>query len=60
MVQQRETTTQNHEMAKFMAQIAEGLGAIDGVPSEGFAKVTIKARLTNSFPRKETKTKRVW
>jgi hypothetical protein len=47
-------------MAKFMAQIAEGLGAIDGVPSEGFAKVTIKARLTNSFPRKETKTKRVW
>jgi uncharacterized protein YfdQ (DUF2303 family) len=60
VVQQRETTTQNHEMAKFMAQIMEGLGAINGVPSEGFAKVTIRARLPNFFTRKETKTKRVW
>lgn len=60
MVQQRETMTQDHEMAKLMARIMEGLGAINSAPNEGFAKVTIKAKLPNSFARKETKTKRVW
>jgi len=35
------------------------LGAIGNVPSGGFAKVTIKARLPNSFAGKKTKTKQV-
>jgi hypothetical protein len=35
------------------------LGVIDIVPSGGFAKVAMKAKLLNSFARKETKTKRV-
>ncbi len=60
MVQQGETIAHNHEKTKLMGQITEGLGAINGVPSGGFAKVTIKARLLDSFARKETKTKRVW
>jgi hypothetical protein len=46
--------SQNNEIAKFMGQIAEGLGVI-GAPSGGFAKVAIKARLWNSFTGKETK-----
>jgi len=59
MVQQGETTMQNHETTKFTGQIAKGLGAIGGAPSGGHAKVSIKARLLDSFARKETKTKRV-
>ncbi len=51
---------QDNEMAKLMARITEGLGVIDSALGEGFAKVTIKTRLPNSFARKETKTKRVW
>ncbi len=50
---------QNHKTTKFMGRITERLGAIGGAPSGGFAKVTIKARLLDSFGRKETKTKRV-
>jgi hypothetical protein len=42
-----------------MNRIVEGLGAIGITPSGGFANATIKARLPNSFARKETKTKRV-
>jgi hypothetical protein len=42
-----------------MGQIVEGWGIIGGAPSEGFAKVAIKARLPNSFDGKETKTKKV-
>ncbi len=37
--------------------IVEGLGTINIAPSAGFAKVTIKARLLDSFVGKETKTK---
>ncbi len=59
MVQEGETTTENHKMAKLMGQIAEGLGVIDGVLNGGSTKVTIKARLLDSFAWKETKTKRV-
>lgn len=36
----------------------EGWGIIGGAPSEGSAKVAIKARLPNSFVGKETKTKK--
>jgi hypothetical protein len=39
--------------------IAKNLGAINNVPSGGYAKVTIKVRLLDSFVKKETKTKRV-
>jgi len=40
-----------------MGYIVEGLGAIDNAPNVGFAMMTIKARLSNSFVGKETKTK---
>jgi hypothetical protein len=46
-------------MTKLMGRIAKGLDAIGGAPSGGSAKVTIKARLLDSFIRKETKTKRL-
>jgi hypothetical protein len=42
---------------QLMGYIEEGLGTIGSAPSGGSAKVTIKARLRNSFARKETKTK---
>jgi hypothetical protein len=57
VVQERETTTENHKMAKLTGRIAEGLGVIDGALNGGSTKVTIKARLLDSFARKETKTK---
>ncbi len=59
MVQEGETTIENHKMAKLMGQIAEGLGVIDGALNGGSTKVTIKARLLDSFTRKENKTKQV-
>jgi hypothetical protein len=37
----------------------KGLGVIGVAPNGGSAKVTIKARLLDSFARKETNTKRV-
>jgi hypothetical protein len=40
-----------------MNRTVEGLGAIANTPSGGFAKATIKARLLDSFVKKETKTK---
>jgi hypothetical protein len=40
-----------------MDYIVEGLGTIDNAPNVGFIKVTIKARLPNSFIGKEIKTK---
>jgi hypothetical protein len=49
--------THNQKTFKFMGHIVEGLGAINSAPSAGFAKVTIKARLLDSFVGKETKTK---
>jgi len=55
--QQGGTTTQNQETTKLMGCITEGLGAIGSAPNGGSTKVTIKARLPNSFARKETKTK---
>jgi hypothetical protein len=57
VVQQGEATTQNHEITKLMNRIMEGLSAIGIAPSGDFANATIKARLPNSFARKETKTK---
>ncbi len=41
MVQEGETTTENHEMAKLMGRIAKGLGVIDGALNGGSTKVTI-------------------
>jgi hypothetical protein len=41
-------------MAKLMGSIAKGLGVIDGAPSGGSIKVSIKARLLDSFIGKET------
>ncbi len=49
MVQEKETMAKNHKMAKLMGQIAEGLGVIDGALNGSFTKVTIKARLLDSF-----------
>jgi hypothetical protein len=46
-------------MTKLMDRIVKTLGAIGGVPSGGSTKVTIKARLSNSFIGKETKTKQM-
>jgi hypothetical protein len=45
-----------------MNHIKKGLGAIGSAPSGGSTKPTIKARLSDSFARKETKTKwmRLW
>jgi hypothetical protein len=40
-----------------MNHIVKSLGAIANAPSGGFVKATIKARLLDSFVRKETKTK---
>jgi hypothetical protein len=57
VVQQGETMTQNQKTSKFMGCIVEGLRAIDNAPHASFAKVTIKARLPNSFIGKKTKTK---
>ncbi len=57
VVQQGEAMTHNQKTSKFMGHIVEGLGAINSAPSAGFAKVTIKARLLDSFVGKETKTK---
>ncbi len=57
VVQQGEVTTQNQEIAKLMNHIVESLGIIKNAPSRGFTKATIKARLPNSFTKKETKTK---
>jgi hypothetical protein len=42
-----------------MSYIVEGLGVVKNAPSKGFTKATIKARLPNSFARKEMKTKQV-
>jgi hypothetical protein len=50
----------NHEMTKLMGWIVKRLGAIDGVPNGGSTRVTIKVRSSNSFTRKETKTKKPW
>jgi hypothetical protein len=55
VVQQKEITTQNQEITKLMSCIVEGLGVIENAPSRGFTKATIKARLPNSFARKEMK-----
>jgi hypothetical protein len=44
---------------RLMGWITESLGVISITPSGGFAKVAIKARLLNSFVRKEIKTKRM-
>jgi hypothetical protein len=41
-----------------MGQIAKDLDVISNAPSEGFAKVAIKARLLDSFAWKETKNKK--
>jgi hypothetical protein len=58
LVQRRETTTQNNESTKLMGRIAKGPGVI-GVAPNGRSKVAMKARLLDSFARKETNTKRV-
>jgi hypothetical protein len=57
VVQQGKTMTRNQKTSKLMDFIVEGLGTINIAPSAGFAKVTIKARLLDSFVGKETKTK---
>jgi hypothetical protein len=57
VVQQGEATTQNHEIAKLMNYIMEGLSAIGIARSGGCVNATIKVRLPNSFAGKETKTK---
>jgi len=43
---------------KFKGRIAKELNVISNAPSGGFVKVTIKARLLDSFAWKETKTKK--
>jgi hypothetical protein len=60
VVQQKESTMQNQKMTKLMSHIVKGLGTIGNAPNEGSTKVTIKARLLDSFTRKQTKTKHVW
>jgi len=57
VVQQGKATTQNQKTTKLMNHIAKNLGAISNVPSGGFAKMTIKVRLLDSFVKKEIKTK---
>ncbi len=57
VVQQGKTMIQNQKTSKFMGYIVEGLGTINSAPSAGFAKVTSKTRLLDSFVGKETKTK---
>ncbi len=57
MVRQGKGTTQNQETTKLISHIAKGLGTIGSAPSGGSAKATIKARLLDSFARKETETK---
>ncbi len=52
VVQQKGAMTQNQEITKFMSRIAKGLGTIGSVLSGGSTKVTIKARLLDSFTRK--------
>jgi hypothetical protein len=52
VVQQKETTIQNQEITKLMSRIAKGLGTIGSALSGGSTKVTIKARLLDSFARK--------
>jgi hypothetical protein len=47
----------NQETTKLMNCIVDELSAISDAPSGGSNKTTIKARLSNSFVRKETKTK---
>ncbi len=42
-----------------MGQVATGLGVMGTTPSRGSAKVDMKARLPNSFARKEIKIKKV-
>jgi hypothetical protein len=53
------TTTQNNETARLTSQIVKQLSVINVAPNGGSAKVTIMARLLDSFARKETNTKRV-
>ncbi len=61
VVQWGEIVAHNNKIAKLLHWIKESLGVINSTWFEwGFAKVTIKVRLLNSFARKETKTKRVW
>jgi hypothetical protein len=43
---------------QIMGPIIKGLSVIDVVPNGGFTKVTMKARLSNSFMRKDLKMKR--
>jgi hypothetical protein len=50
--------TSHNETTKIMGPITKGSGVIDVVPNGGFIKVTMKARLSNFFTKKEMKTKR--
>jgi len=56
-VQLGEAIAQNSKTTKLMNHIEEGLGTISSAPSGGSTKPTIKARLSDSFAGKETKTK---
>jgi hypothetical protein len=60
VVEQGEVMAQNQETTKLLNHIAKGSGAIGNTPSGGFAKVTIKVKLSDFFAKKKTKTKRVW
>jgi hypothetical protein len=48
----------HNETTKIMGPMTKGLGFINIVPNGGSTKVAIKARLANSFTRKEMKTKK--
>jgi hypothetical protein len=50
--------TSCNETTKIMGSITKGLGVIDVVPNGGSTKVAMKARLPNSFTRKEMKMKK--
>jgi len=53
VVEQGEVMAQNQETTKLMNHIAKGLGAIGNTPSGGFAKVSIKVKLSDFFCIKE-------
>jgi hypothetical protein len=50
--------TLHNETTKIMGPITKGLGLINVVPNGGSTKVAMKARLLNSFTRKEMTTKK--
>jgi len=60
MTQHNQTMMQHGKVTRMWNQVMVRLGVLGTIPSGGFAKVVMNARLHESFIGKEMKTKRTW